>query len=104
MTDSASPTPHSLEDTFALVDRVVYGDRPMALALGAVIEAADAHGSAAVHAIVGRYIEQQTDGTQLQMDEVRAHLASAILPRLAASGVLEIPAHGLLSPEASVQI
>lgn len=104
MTDSASPTPTSLEETLALVDRVVHGDRSMALALGAVIEAADAHGSAALHAIAGRYIEQHADGPRLPMDEVRAHLASAVLPRLAAGGVLEIPAHGLSSPESTVQV
>ncbi len=104
MTDSASPTPTSLEETLALVDRVVHGDRSMALALGAVIEAADAHGSAALHAIAGRYIEQHTAGTRLPMDEVRAHLATEILPRLAAGTVLEIPAHGLSSPESTVQV
>ena len=104
MTDSASPMPTSLEETIALVDRVVHGDRSMALALGAVIEASDAHGSAALHAIAGRYIEQHADGTRLPMDEVRAHLATEILPRLAAGGVLSIPAHGLSSPESAVQV
>jgi lipopolysaccharide export system ATP-binding protein len=104
MTDSASPTPTSLEETLALVDRVVHSDRSMALALGAVIEAADAQGSAALHAIAGRYIEQHSDGTRLPMDEVRAHLATEILPRLSAGGVLEIPVHGLSSPESSVQV
>ena len=104
MTDSASPTPHSLEETRALVDRVVDGERSMALALGAAIEAADARGSASLHAIAGRYIERHTDGTQLPMDEVYAHLASAILPQLAAGGVVEIPEHGLSLPESTVQI
>ncbi len=104
MTDSASPTPTSFEETLALVDRVVHGDRSMALALGAVIEAADAHGSAALHAIAGRYIEQHADGTRLPMDEVRAHLATALLPRLAAGHVLELPANGLSSPESTVQV
>ena len=104
MTDSASPTPNTLEETLALVDRVVHGDRSMALALGAVIEAADAHGAAALHAIAGRYIEQHADGTRLPMDEVRAHLATAILPRLAAGGVLQLPTHGLSSPESTVEV
>jgi lipopolysaccharide export system ATP-binding protein len=104
MTDSHSPTPTSLEETIALVDRVVHGDRSMALALGAVVEAADAHGAAALHAITGRYIGQHADGTRLPMDEVRTHLAAAVLPRLAAGGVLEIPAHGLSSPESTVQV
>jgi lipopolysaccharide export system ATP-binding protein len=104
MTDSALPTPNSLEETLALVDRVVHGDRSLALALGAVIEAADAHGGAALHAIAGRYIEQHADGTRLPMDEVRAHLATAILPRLAAGGVLKLPAHGLASPESTVEV
>jgi len=104
MTDSALPTPNSLEEILALVDRVVHGDRSLALALGAVIEAADAHGGAALHAIAGRYIEQHADGTRLPMDEVRAHLATAILPRLAAGGVLKLPAHGLASPESTVEV
>jgi lipopolysaccharide export system ATP-binding protein len=104
MTDSALPTPNSLEEILALVDRVVHGDRSLALALGAVIEAADAHGGAALHAIAGRYIEQHGDGTRLPMDEVRAHLATAILPRLAAGGVLKLPAHGLASPESTVEV
>jgi len=104
MTDSALPTPNSLEEILALVDRVVHGDRSLALALGAVIEAADAHGGAALHAIAGRYIEQHADGTRLPLDEVRAHLATAILPRLAAGGVLKLPAHGLASPESTVEV
>ena len=104
MTDSAAPTPNSLEETLALVDRVVHGDRSMALALGAVIEAADAQGAAALHAIAGRYIEQHADGTRLPMDEVRTHLATAILPRLAAGGVLEIPVNGLSAPESTVLV
>jgi lipopolysaccharide export system ATP-binding protein len=104
MTDSASPTLNSLEETLALVDRVVHGDRSLALALGAVIEAADAHGAAALHAIAGRYIAEHADGTRLPMDEVRAHLATAILPRLAAGGVIKLPAHGLASPESTVEV
>ncbi len=104
MTDSASPTLNSLEETLALVDRVVHGDRSMALALGAVIDAADVHGSAVLHAIASRYIEQHTDGARLPLDEVRAHLAAAVLPRLAAGGVVEIPEHGLPSPETTVQV
>jgi lipopolysaccharide export system ATP-binding protein len=104
MTDSASPTPNSLEETLALVDRVVHGDRSLALALSAVIEAADAHGAAALHAIAGRYITEHADGTRLPMDEVRTHLATAILPRLAAGGVIKLPAHGLASPESTVEV
>jgi lipopolysaccharide export system ATP-binding protein len=38
------------------------------------------------------------------MDEVRAHLATAILPRLAAGGVIKLPAHGLASPESTVEV
>ena len=104
MTDSASPTPNSLEETLALVERVVHGDRSMALALSAFIEAADAHGSAALHAIAGHYFEQQTDGTRLPLAEVRELLASVVLPRLAAGGVVEIPESGLSSPETTVRI
>ncbi len=104
MTDIEIQTPNSLEETIALVDRVVHGDRSMALALGALIEAADAHGAAALHALAARYVEQHEDGTRLPMDEVRSHLAAAVLPRLAAGGVIIIPANGLSSPESTVHV
>lgn len=104
MIDADSPTPTSLEETIALVERVIQGDRTMALALGALIEAADANGAAALHAVVARYMEQHEDGARLSIDEVRSHLAAAVLPRLAAGGVVTIPVNGVSSPESSVHV
>lgn len=104
MTDAASPTPSTLEETMALFDRIVHGDRSLAQALRAVIEASDAHGSAALHAIVGRYLEDHEDGRRLPLDEVRSHLGTALLPRLATAGVITLPVGGLSSPESPVHI
>jgi lipopolysaccharide export system ATP-binding protein len=104
MLDSDSPTPTSLEETIALVEQVVLGDRTMALALGALFEAADANGAAALHTIVARYIEQHEDSTRLPMDEVRSHLAASVLPRLAAGGMVTIPVNGVSSPESIVHV
>jgi lipopolysaccharide export system ATP-binding protein len=49
-------------------------------------------------------MEQLAEGMRLPMDEVRTHLATALLPRLAAAELLVGPLHGLTSPESTVQI
>jgi lipopolysaccharide export system ATP-binding protein len=104
MTDAPWPTPISYEEALGIIERGVHGDRSIAVALAAVLEAADAHGSAALHAVAGRYMEQLTEGMRLPMDEVRTHLATALLPRLASAELLVAPLHSLTSPESTVQI
>ncbi len=88
----------------ALIDRIVRGDRSLMLAFRAVVEAADKGGVAAIHAIATRYMENHVDGERLLRDEVRSHLAAALLPRLAAEGVIELPASGLAGPESAVRV
>ena len=104
MTDAPWPNPISFEEALGIIERGVHGDRSIAVALAAVLEAADAHGSAALHAVAGRYMEQLAEGMRLPMDEVRTHLATALLPRLAAAELLVAPLHSLTSPESTVQI
>ena len=87
----------------ALVDRLARGDRSTALALHALISAADAAGVgdfdhaakvyrddhlAALRAS-GRDAEQEAG--RLSLDEVRQHLTQSVLPRLAADGVIAPP-------------
>ena len=75
-------------DAVSLVERAVHGDRSLAIVMGAVLEGADMTGAVPLHLLTRRYIEQHRDGRALAPDEVRGHLVGALLPRLAASGLL----------------
>ena len=81
MTDplDAQPTV-STADARSQVERAVHGDRSLASVMGAILEHADMTGAVPMHALTTRYIEQHADGRPLAPDEVRSHLAAAVLP------------------------
>src|SRR6185312_11466631 len=106
--------PNQSERVRALVDQLARGDRSTALALHALISAADPNGFvefdraalvyrddylAALRA-TGRDAEREAG--RLSLDEVRQHLATSVLPRLAAEGVIVLPAGGL-GPDAIIR-
>jgi lipopolysaccharide export system ATP-binding protein len=103
-----SKTPE--RDVRAIVDRFVGGNRSVALALLAVVRAADASGSSTLGDIATRYREDylaqlraegrdaEREAGRLSLDEVRAHLANAVLPRLAATGAVALPREGVRDP------
>jgi lipopolysaccharide export system ATP-binding protein len=111
MTDQKFP-PRAAE----LIERASQGDRSMALALHALLSAADARGCAdfnqaaiiyrndhlAALRIMGHDAERAAG--QLSLDQVREHLASSVLPRLAAEGLLVLPPGGVVAPDAKLQI
>ncbi len=108
--------PHLPPRAQALVEQISRGDRSVALALHALISAADERGCADFNraAIVyrddhlaalrasGRDAEREAG--RLSLDEVREHLARSVLPRLASEGAIILPATGLAAPDAKVQI
>ena len=85
-----------------IAEHVAAGDRSAALALLAIIGAADASGSTAFNNLAvhfrddylqslraeGRDVEREAG--RLSLDEVRAHLANVALPRLVSSGSVTI--------------
>ncbi len=91
----------------ALVEQLARGDRSTALALHALISAADAAGVAdfdraviiyrddylAALRAAGRDAEREAG--RLSLDEVREHLRHSVLPRLAADGVIILPPTGV---------
>ena len=95
-----------------LVDRLARGDRSTAMALHALICAADPDGRAkldevaviyrrdhlAAQRAAGRDAEREAG--ELSMDQVRAHLASSVLPRLASEAIVERPTTTFLEPSA----
>lgn len=86
----------------AFVDQLAHGDRSMAMALHALVSAADANGvadfdrAAGIYRddylqalrVAGRGDEAEREAGRLSLDEVRRHLASSVLPRLATAGVV----------------
>jgi lipopolysaccharide export system ATP-binding protein len=111
MTEPA--TPPMLQ---ALVDRLARGDRSAALALHAVILAADASGSATFNDAAMQYrndhlaalraagADAEREAGRLSMDEVRQNLATSVLPRLASEGIVVLPPGGLHSPDARLRV
>jgi lipopolysaccharide export system ATP-binding protein len=100
----------------ALVERLANGDRSTALALHALICAADANGMAtfdemavcyrndhlAAQRVAGRDAEREAG--ELSMDEVRDHLAKSVLPRLVSEQVIQLRQGEPLEPETRIRV
>ena len=109
MTDPLEPT-----RVRALVDQLARGDRSTALALHSLISTADETGAADFERAVKVYRDDylatlraagrdaEREAGRLSLDEVRQHLATSVLPRLAAEGVIVLPAGGL-GPDAIIR-
>jgi len=99
-----------------IIGRLSQGNRSTALALHALICAADDTGTAIFNDVATCYREDhldvvraegrdaQLEGGRLSLDEVRQHLAASVLPRLAAEGVIQPLTAGLASPDARLKI
>jgi lipopolysaccharide export system ATP-binding protein len=98
-----------------LLEQLSNGDRSTALALHALVCAADARGVATFDDAAVRYrtdhlAAQRAAGRdaareagELSMDQVRDHLAQSVLPRLASDQIIALPP-GELLPESRLQI
>ena len=90
----------------AVLDRLTAGDRSAALCLLAAAQVADEGGRATVHHLAIAYRDDHlatwasegrdvaAEAGRLSLDEVRAHLANGVLPRLAAAGAVSIDGDG----------
>jgi lipopolysaccharide export system ATP-binding protein len=100
----------------ALVTRVSGGDRSTALALHALISTAGDNGETDLNRVAITYRDDyledlraagrdaQHEAGRLSLDEVRRHLASSVLLRLIAEGVIQVPAGSLDAPDAPIVI
>ena len=98
-----------------VLDQLGRQDRSPALALHALLSVANETGIAnfndaakvyrddhlAALRATGRDAEREAG--RLGLDEVRDHLAKAVFPRIAGAGLIELPAGGLLEPDAVVR-
>ena len=113
------PTPPSITDNLhvaAIIARLTTGDRSLALALGALLEVADAHGVAPMHAVATRFRDAHLalltsegrdathEASRLSLDEVRNHLASSVLPRLADAGAIQRHDASRANPDETVTV
>jgi lipopolysaccharide export system ATP-binding protein len=99
-----------------LLEQLGGGERSVALALHAVVQAADDGGWAAFNDIAVGYREDylralreegkdaEHEAGRLGLDEVRSYLARSALPRLIEAGVIARPDRDLLEPDTSVRI
>jgi len=99
-----SPNGHSLphEQVRAIVERYSAGDRSAMLTLLALIAIADEHGVAPFHdvavqmradylaAVRAEGRDADAEAGRLSLDEVRAHLANVVVPRLQGVGAVEM--------------
>ena len=98
------------------LERLATADRSLLHATRALIGVADAEGRAVFNDIAVRYRDEylsalraegrdvDREAGRLSLDEVRAHLAESVLPRLAAEGALALPESGLATPDAMLLI
>ena len=99
-----------------LIDHLARGDRSTALALHALISVAGPDGAAPLNEIAIHYRDDhlsslraegkdaEREAGRLGLDEVREHLATSVLPRLASEGAVVLPHSGLGPPDARVKL
>lgn len=99
-----------------LIEHLARGDRSTALALHALISVAGPDGAAPLHEIAIHYRDDhlsslraegkdaEREAGRLGLDEVREHLATSVLPRLASEGAVVLPHSGLGPPDARVKL
>jgi lipopolysaccharide export system ATP-binding protein len=98
-----------------LVEELSHGHSSTALALHALIAAARDSGRITFNDMAIRYRDDHLEMVRVQgrdaereagrlgLDEVRRHLATTVLPRLASDGVIVLPPEGLSSPDVDLR-
>jgi lipopolysaccharide export system ATP-binding protein len=99
-----------------LVEQLSRGDRSIALAIHAILCAANEAGIATLNEVAvlyrAEYLEAQRaigrdaerEAGELSMDQVRTHLATSVLPRLASERVVVLPADVPLETDTRIQV
>jgi lipopolysaccharide export system ATP-binding protein len=106
MTDSFEPRATSADATalLALVERAVHADRTLAAALLAIIDTADEAGTTTLQPVAVRYVDRIPEQASHAPADVRSHLVAAVLPRLAASAMIDPPASDAVAPETALRL
>ncbi|HEX6537070.1 MAG TPA: LPS export ABC transporter ATP-binding protein [Gemmatimonadaceae bacterium] len=103
-------------DVERFIEQKARGDRSVALALHSLVCAARDDGDAVFNDVAIHYRDDhiqvvreeggdaEREAGRLSLDEVRQHLAKAVLPRLVDEGLIILPQGGLASPDARIRI
>lgn len=104
------------EEVEHFIEEKSRGDRSVALAMKALVAAARDTGEAPFNDVAIQYRDEHLamvreaggdadhEAGRLSLDEVRAHLAKTVLPRLVNEGLIMLPPGGLASNDAPVRI
>jgi lipopolysaccharide export system ATP-binding protein len=104
------------ETAAATVDRIVDGDRALALGFAALLAVADERGHALLDNVALSYrdlhrqqprdesVDGAADVEALSLDDIRAHLKASVLPRLAARGGLQLVANADALPNPAMRV
>lgn len=104
------------EEVEHFIEEKSRGDRSVALAMKALVAAARDTGEAPFNDVAIQYRDEHLamvreaggdadhEAGRLSLDEVRAHLAKTVLPRLVNEGLIMLPPGGLTSNDAPVRI
>ena len=104
------------ESAAQTVENIVAGDRALALAFAALLSVADERGHALLDNVAIAYrdlhLQQRRDEGHdiaheaglLSLDDIRAHLKSSVLPRLAAKGGLQLVANADALPNPAMRV
>ncbi|MDZ7630055.1 MAG: hypothetical protein U5K74_01540 [Gemmatimonadaceae bacterium] len=117
-TGSVEPaaSPRLPEQVARIWERLELRDRSMIVCLEAIVRSVRIDGTATVSDVVRRYVDAQpsservTDAGEREAsnfetpDDLRRELLEIVLPRLASAEVVSLPASGLGSPDAVIQI
>ncbi|HET7632021.1 MAG TPA: LPS export ABC transporter ATP-binding protein [Gemmatimonadaceae bacterium] len=107
--------PRATAHFLAVVGQLAQGDRSTALAVHALLSEADASGGVVFDRAAVTYRDDHLaalraaghdadrEAGRLSLDEVRAHLAQSVLPRLAGAGLIVLPTEGLGAPGAELR-
>jgi len=99
-----------------VIEQLGRSDRSAALALHALLSVANEDGVASFNEAARVYRDDhlaalrasgkdaEREAGRLSQDEVRGHLATSVLPRLAGLGLVVLPQQGLLAPDATVRL
>lgn len=116
MNDSSPTADHSENPTTQLLERLALGDRNVALAMGVLLEIANAEGAAAFGLLVTRFREAllsvfvregrdyDHEAAKLSLETVGQHLRTTLLPRLVDAHLVVLPAQGIHDPKDPVHV
>jgi lipopolysaccharide export system ATP-binding protein len=116
MIDSPPSAEHSENPAAQLLERLALGDRNVALAMGVLLEIANAEGSAAFGLLVTQFREavlavlvregrdHDAEAAKLSLEAVGQYLRTMLVPRMVEAEIIVLPPHGIRDPKDRISV